>query len=112
MIVSDAEAYIFHVIFFFGVDPKESRWDALAALNDVTYFVWWRQLETVEDWKVDVVNNDSNNNGRNIDQPVNCSMIVYLSWDTHQCNARKMAARKHKYYWHIQVSNITNILGI
>jgi hypothetical protein len=65
----------------FGADPNVSWWDGLAAFNDVTYFVRWRQLETVEDGKVDVVNNESNNNGRNIDQPVKCSIVEYLSWD-------------------------------
>jgi len=83
-----------------------SWWYGLAALNDLTYFVRWRQLESVEDGKVDVVNNESNKNGRNIDQPVNGSIVEYLSWDAQQCNARKMAERKHNYYWHNQVSDI------
>jgi len=101
-----SKVYTIRIVFCYGTDTNLSWWDGLAALNDVTYFVRWRQLETVEDGKVDVVNNESNKNGRNIDQPVNCSIVEYFSWDAQQCNARKMAARKHNYYWHNQVCDI------
>jgi hypothetical protein len=32
-------------------------------------------METVKERKLDVVDNDSNKNGRNIDQPGNCSIV-------------------------------------
>jgi hypothetical protein len=95
------EMCIIHAIFCSGLIPTNVFCDELFALTGLTYFVRWSQLEIVEDGKIDVVNNDSDNNGRHIDQPIKCSMVVYFRWNPHQCNSRKMAAREHVLFLHV-----------